>query len=72
LYWSNHEDNKYPCFENTDGYSIDTRKPVVEVEEFGSSVFNKTPHVYFGVFSESGIHLKLGVSYRFDTFGKVC
>jgi len=69
-FWSTNEKNKYPCFDRHDGKSTDIKKVLCEIHEFGESFFSKTANVYFGIYSRSGVYIKLACSYRLNTCSK--
>lgn len=63
VYWS--DSHQFPCDEKHDGHSDSNPMPVITVTPFGDKLF-KSHKVYFGLFSKSGIHIKLGATFGLD------
>ena len=65
VFWS--VETKMPSNEKNDGSCSDNPMPPITITPFGDKNF-KSPRVYFGLYSKTGIHLRLGASFGFDFY----
>ena len=62
-------ENKWPSISNNMGFR-ESSECEIEIHPFNEQVFVKN-YLYFGLYSQTGIYIRLGFSYESDFF-KTC